>query len=120
VRGRLERRRVKLRLPADLRPGRRRVVFSGVDVDAGLDDLFDLFDLDFELGGSSGELGPRNKRTLIAAIDGLARYDGISARRPSGDPEDFDPGVPSYRDPDLRISGSARATIRIKRRARTP
>ncbi len=60
--------------------------------------------------------GRRTSRRLFAQIDDLARYDGISAGRPSSDPEDFDPGVPSYRDPDLRISGSARATIRIKKR----
>ena len=46
----------------------------------------------------------------------MARYDGISARRPSRDPEDFDPGEPSYRDPRLRISGDAVATIRIRKR----
>ena len=55
-------------------------------------------------------------RRLLARIDGLARYDGVSARRPSNDPEDFDPGEPSYRDPDLRISGDAVATIRITKR----
>jgi hypothetical protein len=33
VRGRLERRSVRLRLPSDLRPGKRRVEFTGVDVD---------------------------------------------------------------------------------------
>ena len=115
VRGPAETRKVKLRLPPDLRPGKRRVVFTGVDVDFGGGELFDLFDFAFEEGGG-GELGPRNVRRLLEQIDGLARYDGVSAGRPSSDPEDFDPGVPSYRDPDLRISGSARATIRIKKR----
>jgi hypothetical protein len=116
VRGRLERRRVKLRLPPDLRRGKRRVQFTGVDVDAGLADPFELFDIEFEVGSSSGELGPPSKRRLIAAIDSLARYDGISAGRPSSDPNDPDAGVPSYRARDVRISGSARATVRIKRR----
>ena len=117
VRGRAERRRVKLKLPSDLRPGRRRVVFTGVDVDSAGGDLFDLLGFDVEFGGSGGgALGAPNVRTLLGRIDGLARYDGISARRPSGDPEDFDPGEPSYRDPDLRISGRARATIRITKR----
>jgi hypothetical protein len=116
VRGRAEKRRVRLRLPSDLRPGKRRVVFTGVDVDFAGGDLFDLFEFDFEFGGSGGELGPPNVRSLLAQIDGLARYDGVSARRPSSDPEDFDPGEPSYRDPDLRISGRARATIRIEKR----
>jgi hypothetical protein len=116
VRGRVERRRVTLRLPADVRPGKRRIEFTGVDVDLSGGDLLDLFGFEFEEGSSGGELGPPNLRSLIAEIDALARYDGISARRPSNDPDDFDPGSPSYRDPNLRISGSARASIRIKRR----
>ncbi len=115
VRGRLEKRKVMLRLPRDLRPGKRRVVFTGVDVDSAEGDLFELFELDFDLGVTGGELGPPNLRRLIKRINGLARYDGISARRPSGDPDDLDPGAPSYRDPELRISGRARATIRIKK-----
>jgi len=49
---------------------------------------------------------------------GEVRSGNISARRPSRDPEEFDPGEPSYRDPELRISGRARAKIRIKGRKR--
>jgi hypothetical protein len=118
VRGRLERRQVPLRLPSDLRPGKRRVVFTGADVDTGegaFEDLFGVFELEFEFGNLGGDLGARNVSQLVSQIEGLARYDGVSARRPSKDPEDFEPGAPSYRDPDLRISGRARATIRIKR-----
>jgi len=116
VRGRAERRRVKLRLPSDLRPGKRRVVFTGADVDAAGGDLFELFEIDFGFGGSGGKLGPPSVRSLLEQIRGLARYDGISARRPSSDPEDFDPGEPSYRDPRLRISGRAKASIKIEKR----
>jgi len=116
VRGRLERRKVRLRLPSGLRSGKRRIVFTGTDVDSPGGEFFELFDLDFEFGSTGGDLGPPNLPRLLDRIEGLARYDGISARRPSGDPEDFDPGQPSYRAADLRISGRARATIRIKRR----
>ena len=91
-------------------------MFTGTDVDAAEGDLFEIFDFEFDFGSSGGELGPPNRRALIASIDAIARYDGVSARRPSNDPEDFDPGEPSYRDPDLRISGRARTTIRITRR----
>jgi hypothetical protein len=119
VRGAVEKRTVRLRLPSDLRPGKRRVVFTGVDSDSsGGGDFFELFDIEFLFGGGGGELGPRNVRSLLRRIEGIARYDGISARRPSSDPEDFDPGEPSYRDPELRISGRVRATIRIKGRKR--
>jgi hypothetical protein len=116
VRGRLERRRVRLRLPSQLRPGKRRIVFTGVDVDFGGGDLLELFGIDVGLESGGGALGPPSLRRLLARIRGVHRYDGISARRPSDDPEDFDPGEPSYRDPNLRISGRARATIRIRRR----
>lgn len=118
VRGKLERRKVRLRLPSDLRPGKRRVVFTGADVDSGeggLEELFGIIDLEFDLGSLGGDLGARNVRQLVAQIEQLARYDGVSARRPSNDPDDVDPGMPSYRDPDLRISGRARASIRITR-----
>jgi hypothetical protein len=118
VRGRRERRKVRLRLPSDLRPGKRRVIFTGVDVDAAAGDLFEFIELDFGFDGTGGSLGPRSVRRLLERIDRLGRYDGVSARRPSGDPDDFDPGEPSYRDPNLRISGRAVATIRIERRGR--
>ena len=115
MRGGIERRKVRLRLPSHLRPGKRRIVFTGVDVDFGGGDLLDLFEFDLGAGSPGGDLGPPSVERLFARIDGLQRYDGISARRPSGDPEDSDPGEPSYRDPKLRISGRAGATIRIKK-----
>jgi len=115
VRGRLERRKVRLRLPAQGRTGKRRLVFTGTDVDAGEGDFTEIFELDFGFGSSGGELGPPSVRRLVRQIEALGRYDGVSARQPSGDPDDFDPGEPSYRDRDLRISGRARATIRIRR-----
>jgi hypothetical protein len=116
VGGRLERRKVQLRLPSDLRPGRRSVVLTGTDVDLDAGFTSELLEFDFDdLGSSGGDLGAPNVRALAAQIEGLARYDGVSARRPIADPENFDPGEPSYRDPQLRISGRARATIRIRR-----
>ena len=118
VRGRLERRKVRVKIPADVRPGRRRLVFTGTDVDAGegdLSGLFGSFEIDFEFGSTGGDLGPPNVRALVASIERIGRYDGVSVRPPGRDPEDFDPGEPSYRDRALRISGRAGATIRIRR-----
>jgi hypothetical protein len=40
-------------------------------------------------------LGAPNLRRLVAEIEALGRYDGVSARRPGDDPDDFDPGEPS-------------------------
>ena len=115
VRGRLERRTVRLRLPSDLRPGRRRVVLTGtdIDLDAGLTD--EILEFDFDLGETGGDLGAPNVGALAAKIERIARYDGVSARRPTRDPDDSGPGEPSYRDPQLRISGRADASVRIRR-----
>jgi hypothetical protein len=118
VRGRLERRKVRVRLPAGARPGKRRIVFTGADVDAAegdLSELFGSFDIEFGFGSTGGDLGPPNLRRLLARIEAVGRYDGVSARQPSRDPDDFELGEPSYRDRDLRISGRARTTIRIRR-----
>lgn len=114
VRGRREVRRVRVRLP-ELRRGNRTVVFTGTDVDYSEGDLFELFEFDFE-GSAGGSLGAPNLRALRAQVEALQRYDGVSARQPSRDPDDADPGIESFRAPDLRISGRARATVRVTRR----
>ena len=103
-----------VKLPRGLRPGKRKLVFVGRDVDFGEGDLFDLFGFDFG-GGGGGTLGPPNLKSLAANIEDIARYDGVTARRPSRDPEDFDPGVRSFRAPDARISGRVRTSIRIEK-----
>jgi hypothetical protein len=115
VRGEREARRLTVKLPRDLRPGRRKVVFVGEDVDFSEADLLDLFGFDFG-GSAGGQLGPPNLRALVASLEGIARYDGVIARRPSSDPESFEPGVRSFRDRTLRISGKARTTIRVTKR----
>ena len=114
VRGPLERRKVRVRLPRGLRPGRKRLVFTGTDVDGGEGDgLLEFLDeLLGEASSPGGDLGAPNLRVVLAAIEDIARYDGVRVRR-SG--SESDPGTPAYRDPQLRISGEARATVRIVR-----
>jgi hypothetical protein len=117
VRGRLERRRVTLKLPRDLPRGRQALEFTGTDVDTSegqlLVELVELFD---ESGG--GSLGPPDVRTLIRAIERQERYDGVRVRRPGGAADPSDRGAPAYRARDVRISGRAKATIRIVTRGR--
>jgi hypothetical protein len=113
--GRVERRTVRLRLPSDLRPGRRRVVLTGTDVDLDAGLTSEIIELDFDSGSTGGKLGAPTVRALAARIERIARYDGVTAGRPGRGPDDLDPGEPSYRDPRLRISGQAHASIRIKR-----
>ncbi len=115
VRGPLERRRVTLRLPPDLGRGRQQVRVTGTDVDVA-EDLGDLIVFDFGGGDNGGDAGPPNLGALKAEIAGLARYDGLRARRPPRRRGDTRRGSPAYRAPDLRISGRATASIRITRR----
>ena len=113
VRGGVLRRRVRLRLPDDLSPGRRRVAFLGSDVDGGPDD--EIFTALIEIlldGAPGGDPGPPSLRALRAAVEATARYDGLEAGEPG---DDVDELQPAYLDPDLRISGQAVASIRIKR-----
>jgi hypothetical protein len=114
VGGRLERRTVRLRLPSDLRPGRRRVVLTGTDVDLDAGITSEIIELDFDVGGGGGgRLGTPNVRALAAKIERIARYDGVSVRRPGPSPGGR--GEPAFRDPELRISGRVRSTLRITR-----
>ena len=108
-----ETRRKTVKLPR-LRPGMRKVVFVGKDVDFSEGDLFEIFGFDF--GSSGGSLGPANLRALARSVEGIRRWDGVNARPPRRGPNDFASGVRSFRDPDLRISGRVRATIRVKKR----
>ena len=105
VRGGVLRRRVRLRLPDDLSPGRRRVAFLGSDVDGGPDD--EIFTALIEIlldGAPGGDAGPPSLRALRAAVEATARFDGLEAGEPG---DDVDELQPAYLDPDLRISGQA-------------
>ncbi|MET0770829.1 MAG: hypothetical protein ABW081_13015 [Solirubrobacteraceae bacterium] len=113
VRGASETRRMTVKLPR-LRPGVRKVVFVGKDVDFSEGDLFEIFGFDF--GSSGGSLGPANLRALARSVEGIRRWDGVNARPPRRGPNDFAAGVRSFRDADLRISGRVRTTVRVKRR----
>ena len=70
VRGRREVRRVMVRLPKDMRPGRRRLRFTGPGVDSGGGDFFGDFSILF--GGSAEEgsesAGPANVERVVKRI----------------------------------------------------
>ena len=89
--------------------------FTGTDVDTGDGGLFDLFDFALDLGGGGGQFGPANPRKLVQAIEKIHRYDGVSARPAGADADDEDATVHSFRAADVRISGKADATIRIRK-----
>jgi hypothetical protein len=105
VRG--ERRRISFRwrVPRSLRPGRHRLTFRGTEPDAP-DDVFDDITIVFGNDDGAGGEGPRSLKRLARAFRRLRRYDGIrlkpSRRR-------------VYRDPRLRIGGTARARVVVRR-----
>ena len=108
--------RVRLRLPRDLRPGKRRSCSRGADVDdARLGDLPICSSSTFDIGGAAAASSGRanQARPGRGGSTALARYDGVSARRRAR-PDDFDPGERRTATRTLRISGRARATIRIR------
>ena len=102
--------------PAACAPGNRTLVFVGRDVDFSEGDLFEIFGFDFG-GSGGGSLGPANVRALARSVEGIARYDGVTARPPRRGPNDFVVGRPrASAIPDLRISGKVRTTIRVAKR----
>jgi hypothetical protein len=102
-------RTIRLRIPRDAAVGSRAIKLSGTDADVGSnpDDGGDLSVI-FTDDPSTDEPPPDSVDQVRAAIEALARYDGVTATIGGDD-------VEAYRDPDLRISGDARVTVTIRR-----
>jgi hypothetical protein len=114
VRGPKITRTFRLRIPKDLKRGRRQFTFLGHDVDDPDSDLFGaLVDTIFiggdEEGDSAGREGARTLDQLARRIHGIERYDGVRLRVGGRRHR-------AYRDPDLRISGRVSTTVRVRRR----
>jgi len=112
VRGPRITRSFRVRLPS-LRAGRRRLTFTGRDLDNPDSELFGALVEEITLGeedeeDGTGEFGARSVRELAQSIRGIGRYDGVTlsagGRR-----------ARAYRDADLRISGRASRTVRVVR-----
>jgi len=132
VDGPAETRTVRVRIPRGVPRGVRELVFTGAAADAGgggedaMEEVLDLGALFAE--EPEDPTGPRDVRELREAVAGLAREDGVTASlRPPGAREDElgeeDPdGAEAVarrerqvlRDPDLRISGTARLLVRVR------
>ena len=114
VRGPRITRRFRLRLPSSLKPGRRRIAFTGHDVDDPESDLFGALVETITIGGDGdegdnpGDPGARSLDELAERVSDIARYDGVTmhagGRR-----------ARAYRDADLRISGRGATTVRVRR-----
>jgi hypothetical protein len=113
VRGPRISRSFRLRIPTSLRPGRRHLSFVGKDVDDPDSDLFGALVETITIGGDAGgdgagDLGARTLGALARRVRGIASYDGVTLRA-SGR------RAHAYRDADLRISGRASRTVRVRR-----
>jgi hypothetical protein len=106
-----------LRIPSSMRPGQRRLSFRGTDLDDPDSDLFGGLVTTITIGGEddetpTGDPGPGSVEELAAGIKRIARYDGVSVRVSGG----FSNIDRAYRDPEMRISGSAAITVRVLKR----
>ncbi len=100
-------RTISVRVPGDLQPGTRTIKLAGTDADAGADPTGDS-DVTFLFGPDAEAEPPETVDELREAIEGLERYDGVTAT--IGGRE-----IRAHRDPDLRISGEARVSVRVRR-----
>lgn len=115
-RGTIVTRKLRVRLPARLRPGsqRIRVLGSGPDDASGLEDLGSII-IDV-LGGSgttTGSPGPRTVRELVALVKSLARFDGVRVGYPGLGGHAGRATAPAFVDPGLRIAGRATARVQV-------
>ena len=102
-------RTVPMRVPLSAPTGVRTLRLEGTPADSGGDpneegELSIVFEGE---EGSGDDAGPQSLAEVRDAFQGLARFDGVSARL--GDSEG-----PLFRDPRLRISGEARVRLRIR------
>ena len=113
VRGPRITRTFRLRIPGSLKPGRRRLTLVGKDVDDPESDLFDALVETITIGGDddesgAGDLGARSLDALARRVRNVARYDGVTLRAGRN-------RTRAYRDADVRISGRASRTVRVRR-----
>jgi hypothetical protein len=107
--GGAERRRYRVTIPQRMPLGRRKVAFLGIDSDFAEGDLFGDLIIEFgDEGEATGRSGPTSHKALAASIERLRVWDGV--RMKAGRLR-----VKGFRDRDLRISGKAAATLRVKR-----
>jgi hypothetical protein len=131
-------RTISVRIPEGTPLGARRLQLTGTASDGGgslADSLTGILDLGSlfgeDPGAADGGTGPRSLKALAKKVAGIHRYDGVSASLPplgadpaAEDPSAAAPGGPgggagkareTYRDPELRLSGLVRTTVRVTR-----
>ena len=114
--GAIERRSFRMRVPADIRPGTRRLKFVGTGPDEGGGGGFFGLSTLASRSPSATATARRAPSRRAAALERLAtrvskirRKDGVSLQVGRGKP------VPVFRDPELRIAGSASVRVDVRR-----
>jgi hypothetical protein len=120
VNGPEQRIRFRLRLPRSLPTGLVEMELRGTSAELFTDEL--VIDFDELLSGADeegpdpGNPGPRNVEELAAEIEGLRRWDGVTARFRRAGRERVVAELPrAYRDADIRISGRTSLSFRVVR-----
>jgi hypothetical protein len=135
-------RTISVKIPKRTPLGARRLQLTGTGSDGGgslVDALTSILDLGAltvqDTGGDDGGTGPRSLKVLARNVAAVRRYDGVTVSLPplGGGPsaEDLlnDPTAgtrtgpegealkerETYRDPELRLSGLVRTTVRVTR-----
>lgn len=122
--GKVTTKRIRFTVPNSAPRGSRLLTVTGPasDAAAGDDELTaELSDLFGGGGDSSSSAGPTTPSEFADAFEGLARYDGLRLSFPTeADLQseegggDGSSGSRLYRDPDLRLSGTARTPVTIR------
>ena len=110
VRGGTIHRSYRVRIPGWLGHGRHVLRFTGADADTADDSLLGAIVIDSG-GSTSGDPGPASIKALARRITRIGRYDGVHLHAAGA-------RMRGFRDPRLRISGSAAATVRVQRSKR--
>jgi len=101
-------RTIRVRIPSDVKPGRRTIKLAGTEADAGSDPN-DESDLSFLFEGDPEEqIIPEDVEEVRDAIEDLERYDGVTATIGGND-------IRAHREADLRITGEARLELKVRR-----
>jgi hypothetical protein len=122
VRGARFTKTVKVHVPKFLAEGEHVLTITGTPADAAggdaeAQDLASTFTVTLGGDDSADDPGPRTLRGLASAFAATSREDGVTAsfRDPGdSDGETATREIEVFRDPDLRISGSARLRLAVR------
>src|SRR3954452_23121016 len=105
-------RTISVHIPADAPLGERDLTLLGRGADGSSDSGGDILDLGGS-GSGSNDAGPKSVADLSKQISHIHRYDGVRlSLRPPGSSDGHK--AEAYRDPSLRISGSAHTRVTVE------